>query len=128
MIKTFILLACVFGAMSYESDGNLLKLGDNDFAQALEEFPFMMVKFFAPWCGHCKKLAPAYVEVADAMNTAQSPGKEKLMKLKLLKLIAQSTKLLVPNMESEDTQLSISLLKEKQNLQNILELEIKMPL
>ena len=74
MLKTLVLLTCVFGALSYESDGNLLKLGDNDFAKALEEFPYMMVKFFAPWCGHCKKLAPAYVEVADALKTADSPG------------------------------------------------------
>lgn len=70
MIKTLVLLTCVFGALSYESEGSLLKLGDNDFAQALEEFPYMMVKFFAPWCGHCKKLAPAYLEVADALKSA----------------------------------------------------------
>lgn len=99
MIKTFILLACVFGAMSYESDGNLLKLGDNDFAKALEEFPFMMVKFYAPWCGHCKKLAPTYLEVADDLNAAQSPGISKLIESKLLKSIAQFIKPPAPNME-----------------------------
>jgi len=45
--------------------GEILVLDDATFAQAIAPpAQITMVKFYAPWCGHCKKMAPAWTDLA----------------------------------------------------------------
>lgn len=48
-------------------EGKLEVLTQDNFKSMLDEGP-MFVKFYAPWCGHCKKLAPAWAELASNMK------------------------------------------------------------
>ncbi|KAF5726358.1 protein disulfide-isomerase like 2-1-like [Tripterygium wilfordii] len=42
--------------------------GDNFNEVVLDESKDVLVEFYAPWCGHCKNLAPTYEKVASAFK------------------------------------------------------------
>ena len=61
-----IALAVVAGANIDVDEGVLVLNGDN-FDDALKEHEIVLVEFYAPWCGHCKQLAPVFEEVAEKL-------------------------------------------------------------
>lgn len=42
----------------YNLEGKVITLGPNNFNDKVSSEP-TFVKFYAPWCGHCQKLAPS---------------------------------------------------------------------
>ena len=52
-----------------EEDADVAVLTNDNFEDFLKANARVFVKFYAPWCGHCKSMAPAYTELAQHFKT-----------------------------------------------------------
>jgi len=64
-MKAVFLFALFFIAYVV-AEGNVVILTPENFDSVVGGDKGVFVEFFAPWCGHCKKLAPDYEIVADS--------------------------------------------------------------
>jgi protein disulfide-isomerase A1 len=62
-----LVLTLVIGILSLSE--NAVTLTKSNFDKVIKTNDLVMVEFYAPWCGHCKHLAPVYDEAAKVLES-----------------------------------------------------------
>ena len=70
---TLALVATCAFAHDFPEEEDVIVLKESNFDDVLSHFEYVLVEFYAPWCGHCKKLAPEYSRAAKALKESNTP-------------------------------------------------------
>ncbi|XP_057666864.1 protein disulfide-isomerase A3 [Diorhabda carinulata] len=71
LFQIFVIPLLFYTCFAREED--VLELSDSDFESRIAEHQTALVMFYAPWCGHCKRLKPEYAKAAEDLIRNDPP-------------------------------------------------------
>jgi protein disulfide-isomerase A1 len=82
-MRSFFIAAAglLASSMAVSATENVVTVTDATFKSTIGDNQFVLMEFYAPWCGHCKSLAPEYEKAATQLKADDATAKVVLGKL-----------------------------------------------
>lgn len=75
LLGVLILMISSLTQAFYDNNKNIVKLTESNFnKEVIKSDEIWLVEFYAPWCGHCKNLAPEWEKAAKALKGVVKVG------------------------------------------------------
>mmetsp|Transcript_31673 Transcript_31673/g.53222 ORF Transcript_31673/g.53222 Transcript_31673/m.53222 type:complete len:137 (+) Transcript_31673:98-508(+) len=66
------LLGMLYAAAPTQASVSVIELNDETYKSAIADGKVYFIKYYAPWCGHCKRLAPTWEELSLSLKGVEN--------------------------------------------------------